>query len=226
MDQECRRSITPASIAPTSPFMTHRRCIDEHFRGTHNFFNRCGQLLDEGPYTAFQKVVVLLAALSIVMDGFDGQLIGFAIPLIIKEWNVTRAAFAPVVAAGLVGMGIGSACAGLFADRFGRRWAVIGSVLLFGSATCAIGLAPNLMTIAVLRFLAGLGIGGALPSSTTMTAEFTPLRRRTSRHCPGMEWPLFQSMRWTDPNLRHASTHASVIISMRRISLLPTDHGR
>ena len=80
-----------------------------------------GQLLDEGPYTAFQKVVVLLAALSIVMDGFDGQLIGFAVPLIIKEWNVTRAAFAPVVAAGLVGMGIGSACAGLFADRFGRR---------------------------------------------------------------------------------------------------------
>jgi AAHS family 4-hydroxybenzoate transporter-like MFS transporter len=138
-----------------------------------------GHLLDEGPYTAFQKTVVLLAALSIVMDGFDGQLIGFAIPLLIKEWNITRAAFAPVVAAGLVGMGIGSACAGLFADRFGRRWAVIGSVLLFGTATCAIGFAPNLATIAALRFLAGLGIGGALPSATTMTAEFTPLRRRT-----------------------------------------------
>ena len=138
-----------------------------------------GHLLDEGPYTAFQKMTVLLAALSIVMDGFDGQLIGFAIPLLIKEWDITRAAFAPVVAAGLVGMGVGSACAGLFADRFGRRWAVIGSVLLFGTATCAIGFAPNLATIAALRFLAGLGIGGALPSATTMTAEFTPLRRRT-----------------------------------------------
>lgn len=138
-----------------------------------------GRRLDDGPFSAFQKVVVLLAALSIVMDGFDGQLIGFAIPMIIKEWGITRSAFAPVVATGLVGMGIGSACAGLVADRIGRRWAVVVSVFVFGSATCAIGLAPDLLTIAVLRFIAGLGIGGALPSSTTMTAEFTPLRHRT-----------------------------------------------
>ena len=138
-----------------------------------------GRTLDDGPYTALQKAVVLLAALSIVVDGFDGQLIGFAIPVLLKEWNLARSAFAPVVAAGLFGMGIGSACAGIFADRFGRRWAVIGSVLVFGVATCCIGLAPDIVTIAVLRFIAGLGIGGALPSSTTMTAEFTPARRRT-----------------------------------------------
>ena len=83
------------------------------------------------------------------------------------------------MAAGLLGMAIGSACAGLFADRFGRRMAVIGSVFLFGAATCSIGFAPDVITIAGLRFIAGLGIGGALPSSTTMTAEFTPARRRT-----------------------------------------------
>ncbi|MGO4157457.1 MFS transporter [Cupriavidus sp. YAF13] len=138
-----------------------------------------GSVLDDGPYTTMQKIVVMLAALSIVMDGFDGQLIGFAIPVLIKEWGITRSAFAPAVAAGLVGMGIGSACAGLLADRFGRRWAVIGSVFLFGAATCAIGFAPDTTTIAVLRLIAGLGIGGALPSSTTMTAEFTPARSRT-----------------------------------------------
>ena len=75
-----------------------------------------GRVLDDGPFTLLQKFVVVLAALSIVVDGFDGQLIGFAIPLLIKEWQITRNAFAPVVAAGLCGMGIGSACAGLFAD--------------------------------------------------------------------------------------------------------------
>ncbi|WP_027818663.1 MFS transporter [Paraburkholderia bannensis] len=138
-----------------------------------------GQALDDGPFTLLQKCVVVLAALSIVVDGFDSQLIGFAIPMLIKEWGITRNAFAPVVAAGLIGMGIGSACAGLFADRFGRRWAVIGSVLVFGAATCSIGLAPNVAVIAALRFVAGLGIGGALPSSTTMTAEYTPARMRT-----------------------------------------------
>ncbi|WP_322013472.1 MFS transporter [Paraburkholderia sp. J12] len=138
-----------------------------------------GHALDEGPYALLQRVAVVLAALSIVVDGFDSQLIGFAIPVLIKEWGITRNAFAPVVAAGLIGMGIGSAFAGVFADRFGRRPAVIGSVLVFGAATCAISLAPNVGTIAALRFLAGLGIGGALPTSTTLTAEFTPARLRT-----------------------------------------------
>jgi MFS transporter, AAHS family, 4-hydroxybenzoate transporter len=138
-----------------------------------------GRVLDDGPYTTMQKVVVFMAAMAIVTDGFDGQLIGFAIPSIIKEWGITRGALAPAVAAGLLGMAIGSACAGLFADRFGRRMAVIASVFLFGAATCSIGFAPDVISIAALRFIAGLGIGGALPGSTTMTAEFTPARRRT-----------------------------------------------
>ncbi len=126
-----------------------------------------------------QQMVTVLAALSIVLDGFDGQLIGYAIPVLMKDFGVPRGAFVPIVVAGLIGMGLGSAGAGLIADRFGRRPAVLGSVFLFGAATCAIGFAPNLWAIAALRFAAGLGIGGALPSSTTMTAEFTPARRRT-----------------------------------------------
>jgi AAHS family 4-hydroxybenzoate transporter-like MFS transporter len=138
-----------------------------------------GRVLDDGPFTGMQKMVVMLASLAIVMDGLDGQLIGFAIPMLIKEWGITRSAFAPAVAAGLLGMALGSASVGAFADRYGRRLAVVGSVLLFGLATCAIGFAPDVPTIAALRFIAGLGIGGALPSATTMSAEYTPARRRT-----------------------------------------------
>ena len=138
-----------------------------------------GQTLDYGPFTALQKWVVFLAALAIVLDGFDGQLIGFAIPLIIKEWGITKAAFAPAVAAGLVGMAVGMALAGVVADRIGRRLVLSSSVLLFGLATIAIGFSPDVLTIIVLRFVAGLGIGGALPSSSTMTAEYSPARART-----------------------------------------------
>ncbi|OLL31118.1 MFS transporter [Burkholderia sp. SRS-W-2-2016] len=138
-----------------------------------------GAVLDDGPFTRFQKLIVLLAALAVIFDGGDTQMIGFAIPVLIKEWGITRNAFAPVVAAGLAGMGIGSACAGLLADRFGRRGAVIGSVLVFGAATGAIGFAPNVAAIALLRFVAGLGIGGAVPTCATLTAEYTPARFRT-----------------------------------------------
>jgi MFS transporter, AAHS family, 4-hydroxybenzoate transporter len=138
-----------------------------------------GQILDAGPWTAMQKTVVFLGALSIVVDGLDGQLVGFAIPELIRAWHVTPHDFAPAVAAGLVGMGLGSAGAGLLADRIGRRWAIIVSVFVFGIATCLIGFSQNLEMFAGFRLLAGLGIGGALPSSTTMTAEYTPARQRT-----------------------------------------------
>jgi MFS transporter, AAHS family, 4-hydroxybenzoate transporter len=138
-----------------------------------------GQVLDTGPWSMVQKMAVVLAALSIVLDGFDSQLIGFAIPVMIKEWGVTRGEFAPALAAGLFGMGLGSVLAGYFADRFGRRMALIGSVFLLGFATCAIGASQNVPMIAVLRFIAGLGIGGCLPSASTVAAEFTPIRRRT-----------------------------------------------
>ncbi|MGN6319546.1 MFS transporter [Trinickia sp.] len=167
--------IPPAAATDTSALGTTRNHAVAYGGSTVDI----GQALDQGPYAMLQRIAVVLAALSIVVDGFDSQLIGFAVPVLIKEWGITRNAFAPVVAAGLVGMGIGSAMAGLFADRFGRRWAVLVSVFVFGAATCSIGLAPNVAAIAALRFIAGIGIGGALPTSTTITAEFTPARYRT-----------------------------------------------
>ena len=138
-----------------------------------------GDLLDNGTWSGLQKGVALLAALAVLFDGFDNQLISFAIPVLIKEWHVTRGDFAPVVACGLIGMAIGSLFSGAIADRVGRRIAIVGSLLLLGLATCAIGFTDNLLELGALRLIAGLGVGGALPAATTMAAEFTPARQRT-----------------------------------------------
>ena len=138
-----------------------------------------GRVLDDGPFSGMQKMVIFLAAMAIVLDGFDGQMIGFAIPLIIKEWGITKEAFAPAVASGLIGMAVGMAIAGIVADRIGRRLVLAFSVLLFGVATVAIGFSHNVLAIILLRFVAGLGIGGALPCASTMTAEYAPARVRT-----------------------------------------------
>ncbi|MFZ9238302.1 MAG: hypothetical protein ACO23B_06520, partial [Burkholderiaceae bacterium] len=56
--------------------------------------------IDDGAFTSFQKLAYVLAALAIVMDGFDGQMIGYAIPAIIKEWGIARSAFSIAVASG------------------------------------------------------------------------------------------------------------------------------
>ena len=135
--------------------------------------------IDDGGFSTLQKLAYLFAALAIVVDGFDGQMIGYAIPMIMKEWGVTRATFSIAVASGLVGMAVGSLSAGVLADKFGRKPVLVTSVFLFGTSTMLIGFAPDVATIAMIRFFAGLGIGAALPAATTLTAEFIPFRHRT-----------------------------------------------
>mgnify|MGYP003336002051 CR=1 FL=1 len=138
------------------------------------------QLLDSKPLSRTQILAVILTALAMVSDGFDGQLIGYAIPAMMKDWGITKAAFAPVVAAGLIGMALGSTFGGLLGDRIGRKKALLLSVLTFGTATALISLVQDMNSLITLRLLAGLGIGGALPCVSTLTAEFTPQRLRTT----------------------------------------------
>jgi MFS transporter, AAHS family, 4-hydroxybenzoate transporter len=145
-----------------------------------------GRMLDTGPWNGYQKYVVSLVALALLFDGLDSQLLGLAIPALIGDWQVTRADLAPVVAAGLIGMCIGTAVGGWAADRAGRRWSLIASVALFGLATAASALVQSLGALGVARFVVGLGLGGALPTATAMIAEFTPARSRSIGIAIGM----------------------------------------
>jgi AAHS family 4-hydroxybenzoate transporter-like MFS transporter len=137
-----------------------------------------GHLLDEGRWGSRQKLYVFLTALTIVFDGIDNQLLGVAVPAMMRDWSLTRGAFAPVLAAGMIGMMIGGAIAGLVGDRLGRRFALIGSVLVFGALTAVVAVVDNLWALATLRFLAGLGLGGAMPNAAALASEYVPKRQR------------------------------------------------
>ena len=137
-----------------------------------------GHLLDEGRWGSRQKLYVLLTALTIIFDGIDNQLLGVAVPAMMRDWSLTRGAFAPVLAAGMIGMMAGGAIAGLVGDRLGRRVALIGSVFVFGILTALAALVDNLWTLGTLRFLAGLGLGGAMPNAAALVSEYVPKRHR------------------------------------------------
>jgi AAHS family 4-hydroxybenzoate transporter-like MFS transporter len=145
-----------------------------------------GHRLDTGAWNGFQKSVVGLVALALVFDGLDSQVLGLAIPALITDWQVSRADLAPVVALGLIGMSVGTALGGWAADRIGRKWSLISSVLVFGAATAVSALVDTVDALGVARAVAGLGLGGALPTATAMIAEYTPLRSRSIGIALGM----------------------------------------
>lgn len=123
--------------------------------------------------------VLVMVAAALMLDGLDAQVLGLAIPALIEEWGVTRADLTPVTAGSLIGMALGATFGGWFGDRFGRRAGLIGSLLLFGVSTALASRVDALWLFGLLRSLAGLGLGAALPNGTALITEFTPPRYRS-----------------------------------------------
>ena len=137
-----------------------------------------GELLDNGQWNGYLKLLVFLTALTIIFDGADNQLLGIAIPSLMKEWSLPRSAFAPLLAVGLGGMIVGGTMGGLIGDRLGRKTALLGSVVLFGVTTLAISFINSVTALGILRFLAGIGLGAAMPNAAALTSEYVPRRQR------------------------------------------------
>ena len=137
------------------------------------------RVLDAARFAGLSVVVMCCAMLVLMLDGFDIQIIGFVAPLLAADFQVQRTDLAPVLAASLFGMAIGSFAIGPVGDRWGRRPALLGSVVLFGLTTLLGATSANLWVLAAWRFLTGIGLGGALPNATALMAEFAPPRWRS-----------------------------------------------
>ncbi|MBW4718462.1 MFS transporter [Saccharothrix obliqua] len=123
-----------------------------------------------------------LCWLTVLLEGYDLVAFGATIPVLLKTGHLgfTPAGATLVATLSLVGVAVGAAGLSPLTDRFGRRRLLIGSVLLFSVFTLAIPLSPNVAVFALLRFLAGLGLGACMPVALATMAESLPARRRAS----------------------------------------------
>ncbi|HVS23010.1 MAG TPA: MFS transporter, partial [Gammaproteobacteria bacterium] len=133
-------------------------------------------LIDERPPSAFQIGTIALCGLVLLFDGFDTQAMGFLVPSIAEDFGIARDSFGYALSAGLFGLMLGAMVAGPIADRWGRKSAIIVSVLVFGVLSLLTGRASSLDELVVLRFLTGLGLGGAMPNAVSLASEYAPKR--------------------------------------------------
>lgn len=138
------------------------------------------QFIDQHPFSPLQKRVLALCFLVVAIDGFDTASIGFIAPALRGEWGLSAAALAPLFGAGLFGLMAGALLLGPMADRFGRKPVLLLSVAFFGLTSLLSAFADDMTTLLVLRFLTGLGLGGAMPTTITLTSEYCPQPRRAS----------------------------------------------
>ncbi|AUT50049.1 MFS transporter [Achromobacter sp. AONIH1] len=135
-------------------------------------------LIDNERLGAFQWRVLILCFAIALFDGFDTQAIAFTGPAILSAFGLPAGSLAPILTAGIVGMTIGAMTLGMVGDRIGRRPTIMLSLAIFGAATLATAWAADTRQILVLRFIAGLGMGGCTPVLLALAAEYGPARLR------------------------------------------------
>src|SRR4051794_32649462 len=125
------------------------------------------------PRARYAGWVAPLCWLAVALEGFDLVVLGVVLPALLTEpgWGLTPNTASLVSVVGLVGVMIGALAVGTISDYIGRRQTMLWTVISFSVLTLLCAFAPNPWIFGLLRFLAGLGLGGVLPTALALINE-------------------------------------------------------
>ena len=138
------------------------------------------RLIDRQGLNGFVVGVLALCTLVTLVDGYNISVVSFAAPAIARDWGLSRGSLGPLFSSSLLAGLIGPYVFGVLADRLGRRYAVIVSVLIIGVFGLLSGLCTSLPALVAARFIAGIGMSGALAVAVATINEFAPRRLRAT----------------------------------------------
>ncbi len=116
-------------------------------------------------------MTLALCFLTALIEGIDLQSMGIAAPSLGPEFGLARQELGIVLLASPLGLFFGAFIGGRGADAWGRKSALLLAVTAFGAFQLSTAWATGFWSLCVLRFLCGLGLGGAMPNLIALTAE-------------------------------------------------------
>jgi MFS transporter, AAHS family, 4-hydroxybenzoate transporter len=136
------------------------------------------EVVDNSRIGGFQIGIFVLCAACLIMDGFDVQAVGYVVPEIRAEFQLSAPQIGAITSAGLIGILVGAFLFSIFGDTRGRRPVLIVATLCFSVLTILTGMATSLTQLVILRFIAGIGLGGIMPNIVALVSEYSPRRSR------------------------------------------------
>ena len=137
-------------------------------------------VVDEAKFTPFHWSVLIWCLLIIIFDGYDLVIYGVALPLLMQEWGLSAVQAGLLASTALFGMMFGAMSFGTLSDKLGRKKTIMICVAIFSGFTFLGAFASNPIEFGILRFLAGLGIGGVMPNVVALMTEYAPKRIRST----------------------------------------------
>ena len=149
------------------------------------------QVMDRIPVGRFHRKLLAICGSAWAFDGMEVIIISFTLPVLIGAWELTGLAAGLLGSASLMGMILGNWGWGWYADRYGRKDAFQWTVLTYSVFAGLTALAVGFYSGFALRFLTGVGLGGALAVDTSYLSEHLPTDRR-GRYLVYLDafWPI------------------------------------
>lgn len=135
-------------------------------------------LIDKNKLSGLQMLTLVLCALVTFIDGMDTQSIGIVSQPLAEHLNFNVAKFGYVFSAALLGAGLGALTFGQLGDRYGRKLILVAAAVIFGAFTILTAWTTTYEELLACRFIAGLGLGGAMPNVVALNSEYAPKRIR------------------------------------------------
>jgi len=136
------------------------------------------EVIDNAPLGGYQVLVITLALLVTMLDGYDILVLSFTAPALAKDMGRDVATFGPLFAAGFVALLVGSMIVSPFGDLWGRKGVMLGSMIVFIFFTFMPIVDPQYGHLLVYRFLGGLGLAGVTPTAAAIVTEYAPKKYR------------------------------------------------
>lgn len=137
-------------------------------------------VVDEAKFRPFHWGVLIWCLMIIIFDGYDLVIYGVALPLLMQEWALSAVQAGLLASTALFGMMFGAMSFGTLSDRLGRKKTIMICVAIFSGFTFLGAFASTPAEFGMLRFLAGLGIGGVMPNVVALMTEYAPKRSRST----------------------------------------------
>ena len=135
--------------------------------------------IEQSPMGAYQWMIVVMAAIMNLLDGFDVLALAFTATAIRGEFGLTGIELGYLLSAGLFGMTAGSLFLAPLADKIGRRPLLLMAVSLSAIGMLGSAFISQYQWLGFWRVITGLGVGGILVGTNVITSEYSSRKWRS-----------------------------------------------
>ena len=129
--------------------------------------------IERMPISRWHLKARFIIGVATLFDGFDNLAIAYVLPVLAPQWQLSTPQIGLLLSASLFGQLLAALFFGWWAERVGRKRALIWSILIYSLLSLACAFAWDYKSLLVLRTLQGFGIGGEVPVAMTYIAELS-----------------------------------------------------